>query len=159
MYCTCIGLSRAASDVKEAIDRFNSGLKGVGPMKRKAAARAEAASLLLRKKSKQQPLPRPQWTHKFVCLAQSNKYFIPSLDYDKDKLFMADLGEKVIGFTKLDMWCVIRQLSQATGRWWICYVLREKNSNELEKLSKVVYVSPLMLKERCGPNQTYIVPL
>ena len=99
MYCTCIGLSRAASDVKEAIDRFNSGLKGVGPLKRKAAARAEAASLLLHKKSKQQQ----PGTHKFVCLAQSNKYFIPSSDYDKDKLFMADLGEKVIGFTKLDM--------------------------------------------------------
>ena len=100
--------------------------------------------------------------HKF---AQSNKYFIPSSDYDKDKLFMADLGEKVIGFTKLDMdsdeFCGVLYDSYPKLRDAGGYVMcrAKKNSNELEKLSKVVYVSPLMLKERCGPNKTYIVPL
>ena len=53
-----------------------------------------------RVKSTQQ---KPEWKHRFVCLAYHQHYQASSSEDEKDKLHMAGLGEKVIEFPVLNV--------------------------------------------------------
>ena len=42
------------------------------------------------------------WKHRFVCLAMYGQQKIPTTDSEKDELYKAGLGEKVVEFPSLD---------------------------------------------------------
>ena len=46
---------------------------------------------------------RGTWKHKFVCLPYHKQDKIPTYEVEKDEMFEADLGEKLVEFDKLDM--------------------------------------------------------
>lgn len=89
---------------------------------------------------------------------------MPSSDIEKDQLFLAGLGERIVEFPTLCMTTnEFRQLLvsyfpklEQCGGYHLC---KASQKGILEPLSKLVYTSPEILKQRCGANRTYIVPL
>ena len=89
----------------------------------------------------------------------------PSSEDEKDKLHMAGLGEKVIGFPVLNvdaesfretLYHSFPKL-RLSGGYVMCKA--KPNSAQLEPLSNLTYSSPAVLKERSGCCKTYLVPL
>ena len=98
-----------------------------------------------------------------MCLAYLEQQ-VPLREAEKDELFVAGLGEKEIELD-LDMnaedfrstiFEVYPQLKHGGGYQFLRCI---PNSRRLEPLSGLVMQSPMMLKQRVGSAQTYIIPL
>ena len=154
-----------SSDATAALNRMNEALaigRARGGFKRKASAREDVAGF---KKLKTISRQRPEWRHRFVCLAKRRQYIVPTKDSEKDALLLAGLGEKSIDFPKLSIGAgqfkdillsSYPKLCDAGG-FELCVC--KPNSLELQPLTSFVLSSPAVLKERCGCKRTYIVPL
>ena len=89
---------------------------------------------------------------------------MPTLEIEKDELVLAGLGEKFIEFPTLCMTATeFKELLMTyfpklkhCGGYHLC---KATPKGILEPLSKLSYSSPEILKQRCGANRTYIVPL
>lgn len=108
---------------------------------------------------------RSAWKHRFVCLAFCGQCRIPTSDFEKDQLLEAGLGEKEVEFVSLDMafdevkdvlFDVFPRLKDGGGFQFLKGV---SNSRSLEPLSKAVYTSLRVLKQRVGQGRTYIRPV
>ena len=117
------------------------------------------------RKPKKEKVAKPEWKHRFFCLAKSHHYSIPASEADKDLLYKAGLGERTIEFQYLNIDSNTFRESiyetfpklRSSGGYEMCK--GKTNSLELEPLSNMAYQSPAMLKERCGYSKTYLVPL
>jgi hypothetical protein len=107
---------------------------------------------------------KPAWKHKFFCLVYKDQTRIPTTDFNKEELYLAELGEKEIEFPNLDagaeefkeiLLTSFPRLRQGGG-----YQLLKcmPNSRKLESLSSGVYSSPAALK-RVGSSRTYLRPI
>lgn len=105
------------------------------------------------------------WKHRFVCLAYTDQTRIPTSDLEKDELLEAGLGEKEIEFFSQDMsfedikdvlYDEFPRLRDGGGFQLLKGVA---NSHKLEPLSKMVYTSLKVLRQRVGQGRTYIRPI
>lgn len=130
--------------------------KGKG---RKRTLKTEMASLFNKKQKAM------EWKHRFVCLANHEQQRIPTTDSEKDMLYKAGLGEKMVEFEDMDanaeeirdvLYSVFPKLKTAGG-----FVLCKcpPNTRNLEALSQIAWSSLQRLKERVGTSRTYIRPL
>ena len=71
--------------------------------KKRKCARDEVLHLMNKKTRVKSTQQKPEWKHRFVCLAYHQHYQAPSSEDEKDKLHMAGLGEKVIEFPVLNV--------------------------------------------------------
>ena len=131
-----------------------------GVSSRKRRIKAEVSSAFKSKKTK-----KSEWKHRFVCLAYVDEYKVPTSGVQKDDLFKAGLGEKVIEFPTLEasaeemrdlIYSTFPKLKDGKG-FKLCRCL--PNSRQLEPLSTTAYSSPALLKERVGNSRTYVLPL
>lgn len=96
------------------------------------------------------------WKHRFVCLAHTDQQRIPLSDYEKDQLLEAGLGEREVEFYYQDMsfedvksvlFDAFPRLRDGGGfQFFKCAA----NKRILEPLSKLVYTSLRVLKQRVG---------
>ena len=133
--------------------------------KKRKCARDEVLHLMNKKTRVKSTQQKPEWKHRFVCLAYHQHYQAPSSEDEKDKLHMAGLGEKVIEFPVLNvdaesfretLYHSFPKL-RLSGGFVMCKA--KPNSAQLEPLSNLTYSSPAVLKERSGCCKTYLVPL
>ena len=106
-----------------------------------------------------------EWKHRYVCLANYAQQKIPTTDSEKDMLYKAGLGEKVVEFENMDgnaedirdlLYCVFPKLKYGGG-FVLCKCM--PNTRILEPLSQVARSSVQRLKECVGNSRTYIRPL
>ena len=105
------------------------------------------------------------WKHRLVCLAYCDQTKIPTCDFEKDELMEAGLGEKEVEFGSYDMgFTEIKEVLyeefprlQEGGGFQLLKCTA--NSRVLEPLSKTVYTSLKILRQRVGQGRTYIRPL
>lgn len=106
-----------------------------------------------------------EWKHRFVCLANPEQQRIPTTDNEKDVLYKAGLGEKLVQFNDMDanaeeirdvLYTVFPKLRNAGG-FVLCKCAA--NTRNLEPLSQVAWLSLQRLKDRVGTSRTYIRPL
>ena len=126
---------------------------------RKRIIKSEMASLFNKKKKV------IEWKHRFVCLANHAQQKIPTTDSEKDMLYKAGLGEKVVEFEDMNanaedirdlLYCVFPKLEFGGG---FVFCKCTPNTRTLEPLSQVAWSSVQRLKERVGNSRTYIRPL
>ncbi len=105
------------------------------------------------------------WKHKFVCLAYHKQTRVPTAEAQKDELFEAGLGEKIVEFEDLEIsaaefanviYHYFPKLKEGGGFSFFKCI---PNSRNLEPLSKLAHSSPTMLKRRVGIARTYVRPL
>ena len=122
--------------------------------------KSEMASLFHHKKAK-----ASEWKHRFVCIANPEQQRIPTTDNEKDELYKAGLGEKLIEFDciKADaekirdvLYDAFPKLQNAGG-FVLCKCIA--NTRNLEAMSQFSWISLQVLKERVGTSCTYIRPL
>ena len=118
------------------------------------------ASLFHHKKAK-----ASEWRHRFVCLANPEQQRIPTTDNEKDELYKAGLGEKLIEFNNINadaeqirdvLYTAFPKLENAGG-FVLCKCIA--NTRNLEAMSQLSWISLQVLKERVGTSRTYIRPL
>ena len=126
---------------------------------RKRAIKTEMGSLFNKKHK------GIEWKHRFVCLADHEQQRIPTTDTEKDALYKAGLGEKMVEFEDMEanaeeirdlLYCVFPKL-KSSGGFVLCKCM--PNTRTLEPLSQVAWSSVQRLKERVGNSRTYIRPL
>ena len=132
--------------------------KGRGKGKGKWKAKGGGLNHLFNKKNQ-------SWKHKFFCLAFCNQQYIPTTDYEKDKLLQAGLGEKEILFEDIEIDSIqfknvlfesFPRLKDGGGfQFYKCI----PNTKLLEPLSTVTLTSPSVLKDRAGKARTYVCPI
>lgn len=149
------GLTKAADRAVEVLKGMRRGISN----KRKPKSHIERLFPQCKKRK------GTTWKHRFVCLAYHDQEKIPTTDVEKDDLFKAGLGEKVLEFPDMDISREVfnevlleeyPKLSEGGG-FELCKCL--PNSRKLERLSDTVQFSPGMIKERVGNARTYIRPL
>lgn len=105
------------------------------------------------------------WKHRFMCLAYHDQEKIPTTEQDKEDLYKAGLGEKMVAFPDISasreefvdvLFEEFPKLSSAGG-FELCKCL--PNTRKLVRLSESVHSSLEMLKERVGAAKIYIRPL
>ncbi|ORU94807.1 MAG: hypothetical protein A6F71_09705 [Cycloclasticus sp. symbiont of Poecilosclerida sp. M] len=93
------------------------------------------------------------WRHRFVCLAHTNQWKIPTTEGEKDSLEKAGLGEKEIVFTTLNLSAdEFKELLFDTfpklrvgGGFQLLKCMA--NSRKVEVLSMAMHASPAALKQ------------
>ena len=157
--------------VREKAAKALQALRGSVPMARTSSNVGEEMESLFnfRKKRKvhfqSSTSKRCAWKHRFVCLAYTDQTRIPISDYERDQLLDASLGEKEVEFYSLDMgfeavkevlFEVFPRLQEAGG---FQFLKCTANKRTLEPLSRAVYTSLRVLKQRVGQARTYIRPI
>ena len=141
-----------------------------GPAKKSADKEMESLfSFSKKRRLGKTPISSKQqcvWKHRFVCLAYSDQTRMPTTDAEKDELLEAGLGEKEVEFVfsdDMDFNGVKEVLFQAFPRLQdgggFQFLKGVGNSRTLEPLSKMVYTSLKVLKQRVGQGRTYIRPI
>ena len=124
----------------------------------KRGIRNEMASLFNKK-------AKIEWKHRFVCLSNPEQQRIPTTDNEKDILFKAGLGEKLVEFNNMDataeeirdvLYMAFPKLQNAGG-FILCKCVA--NTRNLEAMSQVAWMTLQRLKDRVGTSRTYIRPL
>ena len=102
------------------------------------------------------------WKHRFVCLAYTDQTRIPTSDFEKDE---AGLGEREIEFFSQDMGfdgikdVLFNEFPCLQDGGGFQLLKGVANSRSLEPLSKMVYTSLKVLRQRVGQGRTYIRPI
>ena len=141
-----------------------------GPMKKNAEKEMESLfSFPKKRRLGKAPLsskPQCAWKHRFICLAYIDQTRMPTTDAEKDELLEAGLGEKEVEFVfsdDMDFDGIKEVLFQAFPRLedggGFQFLKGVGNSRALEPLSKMVYTSLKVLKQRVGQGRTYIRPI
>ena len=157
------GVVHAADKALDALRRMRAGMRA--DKRTKKPIKEEVSTLFHRPRKVIKLDKKPAWKHKFFCLAYKDQARIPTTDFDKEELYLAELGEKEIEFPTLDasaeefkeiLLTSFPRLRQGGG-----YQLLKcmPNSRKLECLSSGVYSSPAALKQRVGSSRTYLRPI
>lgn len=91
-----LGIVKSASKAIEAVKRMRAGMQSTT----KKRAKHEVSRLFGRDKKKKKQVA---WRHKFFCLAYKDQEKIPTTDMEKEELYQAGLGEKVVEFETLNL--------------------------------------------------------
>lgn len=112
------------------------------------------------------PKPKPtSWTHKFVCLANTNDDRVPTTVQAKQSLAFADLGEKKVYIPDID--CPAQEFHEClysffpqlrnSGGFELMHCL--PSTRDLEILPSPICQSPRLLRSRMSTARIYIRPI
>ena len=105
------GIVEAADRALVALKKMRAGMRADQVIQNKRKIKSEVSTLFAHKKKPK--LCKPvAWKHKFYCLAYVGQDRVPTSDTDKDELFQAGLGRRILSLTH---WILLRKSSKSTS--------------------------------------------